>query len=194
MRYAWALGALLLCALPAKADNIGILGSATFIDFVFGNPGQPPTSGLGTVESVETSFIYNTTSQQISNMNFNSNGPLGPFTFAGVTQFSANSAGFDWTSSQAEISLYIAQFPSLARPLSGAGTKNLGMVCLSQSCNDDFSGGFNINDEISSTEFTWLSADSPSDSPAPTPEPSSLALMGVGLIGIISLLRLRLIS
>lgn len=199
MKFAWALGALLLCAFPAKADNIGIVGNATFTDFVFGNPGQPPTGSLGTVESVETSFIYNTTSEQISELNFNSNGPLGPFTFAGIEQFSATSVGFNWTSSQAELSLFVPALPTETTPLEGVGTtKGLGMVCLSQSCIADFGGGFNIggfniNDEKSFTEFTWLSADSPSDTPSPTPEPSSLVLMGVGLVGIVSFMRSKFI-
>jgi hypothetical protein len=198
VKFAWALGALLLCALPAKADNISVFGAAGFTDFVFGIPGQPPTADLGVVEGVETTFIYNTTSQQISNMNFSSNGPLGPFMFAGVTQFSAFGASFDWTSSQAELILDIPVFPVPDSPgiegMTGQGTQDLRMNCLSQSCNADFSGGFNLSDGHSKTVFTWLSADSPSDTPSPTPEPSSLALMGVGLLGIISLLRSKLIA
>ena len=196
MRFTWALGVLLLCAVPAKADNIGVSGGASFSDAIFDITDTTVTLVSNRlVEHVTTSFIYNTTSQQISDMNFNSDGPLGPFTFLGVNQPSTYSADFDWTSSQASLHLVIAHFPFPGDLFAGEGTKNLYMQCLTQSCNDNFTGGLrNINDEHSFTSFTWLSADSPSDTPSPTPEPSSLVLMGVGLVGIASLLRLKLIS
>jgi hypothetical protein len=77
----------------------------------------------------------------------------------------------------------------------GLGAHNLDMICLTQACNDDFGDLYSPAgpDTHSSTSYTWLSADSPSDTPSPTPEPSSLILMGVGLVGIVSLLRLRII-
>ena len=78
MRFTWALGVLLLCVVPAKADNIGMFGSAGFSDVVFNGDTFISSRPIG---GADTSFIYNTTSQQVSNLTFNSNGPLGSFTF-----------------------------------------------------------------------------------------------------------------
>jgi hypothetical protein len=188
MRLALALFlGLSLYAVPAKADTISLFGRADFVDFAFSPTTGVPIGGP-TVEYVTTAFLYDTTSQQISDMNFNSNGPLGPFTFSGVT----NDQEFEWTSSLAEIFLNVPIMPTSVHPLTGAGTKNLGIVCLTQACNDDFGGLYNFNDALSFTSFTWLSG-SPSDPPSPTPEPSSLILLGIGLVGAVFMSR-RLVT
>ncbi len=127
MRFTWALGVLLLCVVPAKADNISVVGGASFSDVIFGGTADMPIIlSIRPVESVDTSFIYNTTSQQISDMNFNSDGPLGPFTFLGATRLLPT----------APLSTGQAHRPNLISPsntfqlpgtLTGEGTKNLDM-------------------------------------------------------------------
>ena len=76
--------------------------------------GNPPTASLGVVESVDTSFIYNTTSQQISNMNFNSNGPLGPFTFAGSQPVFFLQRRLRLDKLAGRIDFFLAHFPTSA--------------------------------------------------------------------------------
>ena len=182
MKFAWVLGALLLAAVPARADTFSIVGHTSFSNVIL-------TGGsvirLGTVETFNTAFIYNSESQAVSDMNFNSNGPLGPFSFAGL-QPGNQGTRFEWVGAQANLFLPPPN-PLLTDPLSGFESRPFWLDCTTSSCLDDFGGSAPL-------EFIGQGGVAFATPITPTPEPSSLVLFGVGLIAIAFMSRRLLTS
>lgn len=175
--------ALFLAALPVKADTFSIVGNTSFSDVILAGGS---VIRLGTVETINTAFIYNSESQAVSDMNFNSNGPLGPFSFAGV-----QGTRFEWIGAQADLFLFppsATPIPILATPLfaSGFQARPFWLDCTTDSCLNDF-GGHNPLQFIGQAGFATATL------LTPTPEPASLILFGIGLIAIAFMSR-RLIT
>jgi hypothetical protein len=190
--YAFAL-AMLCCAIPAGADTIQIEAHGHYEDFVFGPSGNFITD-LGTVETVSTSFQYNTTLQEIvpgSVTSFSATGLLGFFSFVGINQVPSGVLNFDWSSALANLRLDLPVIPTATFPNPGYGTKDLLISCTTEECNDDFGGRLILDDQESALSAQFLTEDVPS---TPTPEPSPLVLVGFGLIGVPFISKLRLIA
>jgi hypothetical protein len=189
--YAIVLG-LLLCTLPAKAESFAFAGNMNVNQLATLSNGITCPCGP-TVESFQTAFDFDTVSQSVTDMTFNSNGPLGPFTFSGVTAngVASNPAtDFTWSSSLASIVLneYDQYFPEHFVP-----SHSLTLACLSIDCVNDFNGTPPGGETQSAVSLFDLGPSGPSDPPDPptqTPEPSSLLLLGSGIIGLASVRKL----
>jgi len=184
--------AVLLFVIPTRADSIQIGGHSGFFnvlqvddEVIFETPA---------VEEFQTSFVFDTLSQEVSGMSFTATGSLGKhFKFLGVGEESILGTGattFDWGNRNALIELRVPDFPSAAHPLVMIdGTKPFLLQCLTDRCDDAFEPN-PITSRILGTQGaafgTFLGP-----SPSPVPEPSSLSLLGVGLLGAGFLARRR---
>jgi hypothetical protein len=183
------LGSLLvgLCSAgSARGDSIGFSGESHLddIQIVDGNP-----VGAITAEQFSTSFIYDTLSQKVSNMNFTASGIFGNgFSFRGFTVADGN-LDFFWKNPQIGVDLFVYNFviPTKDNPFVGdgfGGTKPFLFSC-DTSCQNAFVSPGDHSNEFGLAVATWLgpSADPP-PVPTATPEPSSILLMGSGLVGL----------
>ena len=186
--------AVLLSAVPIWGDSVQIGGHADFFDQQIVN--SEPLGGP-TVELFNTSFDYDTVSQQISDMSFTASGLLGKhFTFSGVdiipiSGSTSYDAVFNWSNRRAIIDLTIPSFdlPTAESPISNliGGTKPFLLQCLTNRCESNFGpNGFSFIDVNGEAGATFLGR---SPSPSPVPEPSSLSLLGIGLFGVGLLMR-----
>jgi PEP-CTERM motif len=167
MKFAWVLGALLLAAVPVKADDFADVSLVT----IMGNATQAEAFRLGVEFDNTTQTII---PDGVQTLTF---GALGAFNFAGFT-VSTNSIGnngysFAWKDLGGDTMTLLtadtgflahwAKLDSLTGP-NVAGWEHLSI--------DGLAGGFS----------------DPPD-PTPTPEPSSLILLGIGLVGSVLITR-----
>ncbi len=184
MKLAIVLG-FLLCAIPARADSIEVIGSAGFKNVFLTANGQINVSAI---EGFSTSFVYDTLSQQVSDMVFSASGLLGKhFTFAGVSVSQGNLT-FDWINRSAIIDLFIPSqdIPTADHPLSGEieGTTPFQLQCRNDRCEDD-----TVHRSTSGSVAEAMFLGPSPASVVPTPEPPTLAMFGIGLIASLFMLR-----
>lgn len=190
--------AVLLFVIPTHADSIEINAAANFVDISVIN-GVPSVGA--TVETFETSFLFDTVTQQVSDLSFTASGLLGKhFHFTGVSIFPFAGAPdydleLDFSNRRAtiETSLPSIDFPTSAFPTSEiGGTKPLLLECLTRHCEKDFGpGGIQLFDNLGHAVGMFLG---PSAVGSAVPEPSSLSLLGIGLLGAGWLTRKRKIK
>jgi len=184
MKLAWFLAlALAVGAVSTRADEFQMSSSASFFDLDASSTGV--VTSLGTVETVNTSFLYNSTSLSVSGMSFMAEGLIGSsFSFTGVTDDGTETA-FQWSSSDA---IFMLDFPdsgfgSFVPGIPNEIRDNAGIQCLTSACTDAF---VLPDPDPNGTEGTFQST---SSFISPVPEPPTLALLAIGLLGAGFLLK-----
>jgi hypothetical protein len=171
---------------PARADTFQMSGGGFLVS---GFNGSTPISS---VETLDTSFIYDSVSVAVSAMSFTSQGLLGNFAFTGVTDNGVATL-FQWSNAEGILTgtFFDQLFPTSPGFISTEGTKAILLTCITAACTNDFfdpstgTYGFTFEDAGTHLGAELLG-------PSPVPEPPSLVLLGAGLLGSVSLMIRKL--